>query len=192
MIEESNLKSLLIKDINRFEKVKNNYHRLLFRYFITSSTFRSIFFYRFLNNQYSRKGKVSKMIWLFSLLFTEIEIPYTAKIGEGLSIPHGKCIFIHNKSIIGKNFTIVQGATIGGNIFKSKNGRESPIIGDNVLIGAGAKVLGPVSVGDNCIIGANAVVITNIPKDSVAVGIPAKVVKKVDEPYIQTLAKHGI
>lgn len=56
-------------------------------------------------------------------------------------------------------------------------------IGDDVFVGSGARILGPVVVGDNCMIGANAVVVKDIPKDSVAVGVPAKVVKKVDEPY---------
>jgi serine O-acetyltransferase len=142
-----------------------------------------------LNNQYYKDDGISKIIWYISLIINEIEIPYTAKIGAGLLIPHAKCIFIHGKSIIGDNATIGQGVTIGGNIYKTKNGRRSPIIGDNVLIGAGAKVLGPVTIGDNSIIGANAVVINDIPKDSVAVGVPAKVVKKVDEPYIKIMER---
>lgn len=111
------------------------------------------------------------------------------EIGAGLFIPHDKCVFIHHESIIGKNATIIQWVTIGGNIYKTKNGRSSPIIGDNVLISAGAKVLGPVTIGDNSIIGANAVVIKDISKDSISAGVPAKVVKKVDEPYIKTMER---
>lgn len=98
-------------------------------------------------------------------------------------MPHPKCIYVHSQSEIGENFTISQGVTIGGNIYKTKDGRRSPIIGDNVLLGAGAKVLGPVVVGDNSIIGANAVVVKDIPENSVAAGVPAKVVKEVETSY---------
>lgn len=184
--------SLLIKDIERFKKInkaKFNVYFLLIRYVIISSSFRTIFFYRVLNQQFVKNNKVSKTIWYINLIVNEIKIPYTAEIGSGLSIPHDKCIFINSDSKIGENATIQQGVTIGGNIFKTKNGRGSPIIGDNVLISAGAMILGPVTIGDNSIIGANAVVIKDIPKDSVAVGVPAKVVKKVDEPYIKILER---
>ena len=193
-MESTDNNKMLIKDIERFKKVNNNYHRLLIRYFITTNSIRAIFFYRFLNKQNTKNTKISKMIFkiifYLSFIINELEIPYTAKIGDGLLIPHPKCIFIHSKSIIGKNVTIGQGVTIGGNIYKTKNGRRSPTIGDNVLIGAGAMVLGPVHVGDNSIIGANAVIIKDVPKDSVAVGVPAKVVKKVDENYYKIMKKN--
>jgi len=104
-------------------------------------------------------------------------------------MPHPKCIYFHSQSAIGENFTISQGVTIGGNLYKTKNGRRSPIIGDNVLLGAGAKVLGPVEVGDNSIIGANAVVVKDIPENSVAAGVPARVVKEVGIPYPELMEK---
>ena len=96
-----------------------------------------------------------------------------------------KCIVIHHKCSFGKNVTILQNVTLGGNINKKKGNQISPIIGDNVLLGAGAKILGPVYIGNNSMIGANAVVINDVPKNSVAVGIPAKVVKKVDKSYFE-------
>lgn len=183
-------RELLIKDLNRFRKTNfpiTNFQRIhiwliIFRYFFTSRGFRSIFFYRILNEQYKHKG-ISKIIWIISLILTEIEIPYSAEIGGGLLIPHPKCIFINNKSVIGENVVIWQGVTIGGNFHKIENGRTSPIIGNNVIISAGAKVLGPVTIGDNSVIGANAVVIKDIPQESVAVGVPAKVVKRVEPIY---------
>lgn len=192
-MENEDILSLLIKDIERFKKLnkdKFKIYLIMSRYIITSTSFRAIFFYRVLNNQYKKKNRVSKIIWYISLIVNEIKIPYTAEIGGGLFIPHDKCIFIHRESIIGENASISQGVTIGGNMYKTKNGRNSPVIGDNVLIGAGAKVLGPVTIGDNSIIGANAVVIKDIPKDSVAVGVPAKVAKEVDEPYIKIMERN--
>lgn len=112
-----------------------------------------------------------------------ISIAPTARIGEGFLIGHPEGVNINTKCEIGKNFTIQQDVTIGDNIGKIRDGRVAPLIGDNVFVGSGARILGPVVVGDNCMIGANAVVVKDIPKDSVAVGVPAKVVKKVDEPY---------
>ena len=100
-------------------------------------------------------------------------------------MPHAECIIMSESCIIGDNVTILQGVTIGGNIFKVKNGQRSPIIGDNVLIGAGAKILGPVKIGDNSMIGANAVVVKDVPKNSVAVGIPAKVTKKIEKSFVE-------
>jgi len=190
--------SLLIKDLSRFKDLEylndsrfRSFHirMIIFRNILFSSSFRSIYFYRVLNNQFKKNKRINKVIWYISLVSTEIHIPYTAEIGGGLLIPHPKCIFFHSKCVIGENLTIAQGVTIGGNIYKTKDGRRSPIIGDNVLLGAGANVLGPVTVGDNSIIGANSVVIKDIPKNSVAVGVPAKVVKEVDEPYPETMEK---
>ncbi|AXV38915.1 serine O-acetyltransferase EpsC [Methanobacterium sp. BAmetb5] len=182
--------SLLVKDISRFRKVDTNIYLLILRYFITSSAFRSMFFHRLLSLNLVNNKVLRKIITAFGWLLTEIEIPSTSNVGGGLFIPHPKCIIINRRCIIGENVTIAQGVTIGGNIFKEKNGRESPIIENNVLIGAGAKILGPVTVGENSIIGANAVVIKDIPKNSVAVGIPAKVVKQVNEPYPDLIKKN--
>lgn len=71
--------------------------------------------------------------------------------------------------LIGENATISHEVTLGGNIYKIKEGRGAPILGSNVLIGAGAKVLGPIKIGDNSIVGANAVVMKDIPQNSVAI-----------------------
>ena len=78
---------------------------------------------------------------------------------------------------MGSNCEIRQGVTLGGNVGRSVDGRTQPVIGDNVRIAAGAKILGPVIVGSRTIIGANAVVLNDVPDDSVAVGVPARVVK---------------
>lgn len=106
-------------------------------------------------------------------LLLGINIPRSTRIGTGLKIDHYGCIIINANSVIGKNCIIRQGVTIG-----SKNkGNDCPNIGDNCDIGAGAKILGSIKIGNNVKIGANAVVISDIPDNSIAVGVPAKVKK---------------
>ena len=107
---------------------------------------------------------------------TGIEIHPGAKIGKGLVIDHGMGVVIGETAEIGDNCTIYQGVTLGGT--GKDDGKRHPTLGDNVLVGAGAKVLGPFTIGDNTKIAANAVVLTEIPENCTAVGIPAKVVKK--------------
>ena len=106
---------------------------------------------------------------------TGIEIHPAAKIGKGLVIDHGMGVVIGETAEIGDNCTIYQGVTLGGT--GKDTGKRHPTIGNNVLVGAGAKVLGPFTVGDNARIAANAVVLSAIPPNSTAVGVPARVVK---------------
>lgn len=157
---------------------------LILKYFFVSSSFRAIFFYRLANQKFVRKLGYGIIFSIIGSLLSGIFITPNTKIGSGLLMGKPKCISIHPRCKIGKNVSIFQGVTIGGNIYKKKKNQVSPYIGNNVLIGAGAKVLGPVSIGDNCMIGANAVVVNDIPNDSVAVGIPAKVVKTVEKTFI--------
>ncbi len=106
---------------------------------------------------------------------TGIEIHPAAQIGKGLFIDHGCAVVIGETTIIGDNCTIYQGVTLGGT--GKHVGKRHPTIGNNVMVGAGAKVLGPVTVGDNSKIAAGAVVLKDIPENSTAVGIPARVVR---------------
>lgn len=106
---------------------------------------------------------------------TGIEIHPGAKIGKRLVIDHGMGIVIGETAEIGDDCLIYHGVTLGGT--GKDIGKRHPTIGNNVLVGAGAKVLGPIKVGDNSRIAANSVVLSEIPEDSTAVGIPAKVVK---------------
>ena len=115
------------------------------------------------------------IIQRFIEITTGISIPPVAKIGKGLVVMHFGGIIIHPTCQIGDYCTITHGVTIGN----KEPGGQSPVIGNNVYICAGAKVLGDITVGDNCIIGANAVLTKSIPPDSVVAGIPAKVIKKV-------------
>lgn len=106
---------------------------------------------------------------------TGIEIHPGAKIGKRFVIDHGMGIVIGETAEIGDDVLIYQGVTLGGT--GKDTGKRHPTIGNNVLIGCGAKVLGPFRVGDNSRIASNAVVLNEIPPDSTAVGVPAKIVK---------------
>ena len=110
---------------------------------------------------------------------TGIEIHPAAKIGKGVFIDHGAGVVIGETAEVGDNCTIYQGVTLGGT--GKDKGKRHPTIGNNVLIGAGAKVLGPFIVGDNVKIAANAVVLNEIPANSTCVGVPARVVKLNDK-----------
>ncbi len=107
---------------------------------------------------------------------TGVEIHPAAKIGKGFFIDHGMGVVIGETAEIGDNCTIYQGVTLGGT--GKDVGKRHPTLGDNVMVGAGAKVLGPVLIGSNSKIAANAVVLHAVPENSTAVGIPAKVVKR--------------
>ena len=115
--------------------------------------------------------------------FTGIEIHPGATIGKGLVIDHGTGVVIGETTEIGDNCTIYQGVTLGGT--GKDVGKRHPTLGDNVLVGAGAKVLGPILIDSNSKIAANAVVLKDIPQNSTAVGIPARVARqggrKVDD-----------
>ena len=118
----------------------------------------------------------ARAISQFAKFVTGVEIHPGATIGRGLVIDHGTGVVIGETAEIGDNCTIYQGVTLGGT--GKDVGKRHPTIGNDVLIGAGAKVLGPFRVGDGAKIAANAVVLEAIPEDSTAVGIPARVVKR--------------
>ncbi len=108
--------------------------------------------------------------------FTGIEIHPGAAIGKSFFIDHGMGVVIGETTIIGDNVTIYQGVTLGGT--GKERGKRHPTIGNNVVIGTGAKVLGNITVGDNSYIGANAVVIKDVPANSTVVGVPGRITKQ--------------
>ncbi len=110
---------------------------------------------------------------------TGIEIHPGATIGKGLFIDHGMGVVIGETAVIGDNCMLYQGVTLGGT--GKDKGKRHPTLGDNVLVGSGAKVLGPFTVGNNVKIAANAVVLNAIPDNCTAVGVPARVVKRNGE-----------
>jgi len=115
----------------------------------------------------------------FARFLTGIEIHPGATIGSGLFIDHGMGVVIGETSEIGDNVTLFQGVTLGGT--GKQRGKRHPTIGSHVVVGAGAKVLGPITVGDFVKIGANSVVLQDVPDHSTVVGIPGRIVRIKDE-----------
>lgn len=108
--------------------------------------------------------------------FTGIEIHPAAVIGKRLFIDHGMGVVIGETAEVGCNVTIYHGVTLGG--VSLQKGKRHPTIEDNVVIGAGAKILGAITIGENSRIGANAVVVKDVPPDSVVVGVPGQIVRR--------------
>jgi serine O-acetyltransferase len=104
-------------------------------------------------------------------LMTGIVLPRTSRIGGGLRIFHFGCIFVSPNVVIGRNCTLRHGVTIG----TRRGDHDVPTLGDDVEIGAGAKILGNIRIGNRVVIGANAVVLQDVPDDSIAVGVPARI-----------------
>ncbi len=107
---------------------------------------------------------------------TGIEIHPGARIGKGLFIDHGNGVIIGETAIVGDNVTLYQGVTLGGT--GKEHGKRHPTVGDNVMISAGAKVLGSFTIGENSKIGAGSVVLSEVPPGSTVVGVPGRVVKR--------------
>lgn len=118
----------------------------------------------------------ARMISQYARFLTGIEIHPGATIGKGLFIDHGSGVVIGETAEIGDNCTLYQGVTLGGT--GKDKGKRHPTLGNNVMVGAGAKVLGPFKIGDNSKIAAGAVVLSEIPENCTAVGMPAHIVRK--------------
>lgn len=116
--------------------------------------------------------------WLSQVgrFFTGIEIHPGAQIGEGFFIDHGMGVVIGETTVIGDNVLLYQGVTLGGT--GKERGKRHPTIGNNVVVGTGAKILGNIMIGDNSYIGANAVVIKDVPANSTVVGVPGRITKQ--------------
>lgn len=143
--------------------------------FLLYPSVHALMMYRISHFFYSkRRFFIARLISQFSRFLTGIEIHPGAQIGMGTLIDHGSGVVIGETSIIGDRVTIYQGATIGatGN---EKEFKRHPTLGNDIVVGSGAKILGPVNIGDNCKIGANSVVLKDMPANSTAVGIPAKI-----------------
>lgn len=119
---------------------------------------------------------LARLISQLARFFTSIEIHPGATLGAGILIDHGMGVVIGETAQIGNRVTIYHGTTLGGT-GKDKGRKRHPTVGDNVVIGAGAKVLGNINIGSNSKIGSNSVVINDVPKGATVVGIPGKVVK---------------
>ena len=151
-----------------------------FEVFFTYSGLHAVWMHLIAHKLYKRKfATLSRVISQISRFITGIEIHPGAQVGRRLFIDHGMGVVIGETCRIGNNVTIYQGVTLGGT--GKEETKRHPDLDDNVLVAAGAKVLGNIRIGENSKIGANSVVLINVPKDSTVVGIPARVVKQAGE-----------
>ena len=178
------MNSFLESIINRDPAAKSKLSVIL-----TYPGVKAVFFHRIANFfSVAKLDLIARMISQFSRFLTGIEIHPKAKIGKNLFIDHGMGVVIGETSEIGDNVTIYHMVTLGGispsiNSDEQRDVKRHPSLMDNVVVGSGAQVLGPVIVGKNAKIGANAVVTKNVSENAVMVGIPAKNVGTTTEEF---------
>ena len=144
---------------------------------LTYSGLHAVLMYRASHWFYTKKlYTAARCISQIARLLTGIEIHPGAKIGKGFFIDHGSGVVIGETAEIGDNCLVYQGVTLGGT--GKEKGKRHPTLGNNVMVGAGARVLGPFKVGDNAKIAANAVVLEEVPPNCTAVGVPARIVRR--------------
>ncbi len=119
---------------------------------------------------------IARLLSQWARWMTGIEIHPGARIGKGMFIDHGMGVVIGETSVIGDNVTLFQGVTLGGT--GKEKGKRHPTLGSNVVVGAGAKVLGNIQIGDNVSVGANAVVLEDVPPNSTVVGVPGRIARR--------------
>ena len=144
---------------------------------------KAVFFHHLAHNIWNYKFYlIARMLSQFSRFLTGIEIHPAAKIGKNLFIDHGMGVVIGETSEVGDNVTIYHNVTLGGSSpsidsERQRHEKRHPTIGNDVVIGSGAQIIGPIKVGNNSRIAANAVVVKDVPENATMVGIPAKAVK---------------
>ena len=140
-------------------------------------SFKAMLHYRTAHRLYCKKHYfLARWISQRCVRKTGIEIHPGATIGKGLFIDHGAGVVIGETAILGDNVTLFQGVTLGGN--GKEKGKRHPTLGDNVMVSAGAKILGSFTIGENSKIGAGSVVLQEVPPNSTVVGVPGRVVKR--------------
>ena len=153
-------------------------------------SFKAILHYRVAHKLYLQKHYfLARWVSQRAVRKTGIEIHPGAQIGKGLFIDHGSGVIIGETTIIGDNCTLYQGVTLGGT--GKEQGKRHPTLGNNVMVSAGAKVLGSFTIGDNSKIGAGSVVLEAVPPNSTVVGIPGRVVRRNNQKLPQEELDHG-
>jgi len=172
-----------------FQKIKNDFNAALsmdpaatsrVEVVLTYAGFHALLFFRFAHWLWKKRIPFfPRALSQFARFITGIEIHPGATIGSGMFIDHGMGVVIGETAEIGDNVTLFQGVTLGGT--GKQRGKRHPTIGSHVVVGAGAKVLGPIMIGDYVKIGANSVVLQDVPDHSTVVGIPGRIVRIQDE-----------
>jgi serine O-acetyltransferase len=143
----------------------------------TYSGARAVFYYRIARQFYKLNlHLIARLLSQWARWMTGIEIHPGAEIGKGIFIDHGMGVVIGETAVIGDNATLFQGVTLGGT--GKEKGKRHPTLGHNVVVGAGAKVLGNITIGENVSIGANSVVLRDVPPNSTVVGVPGHIAKR--------------
>ena len=154
------------------------------------SGFHAVFWHRINHALHSLKIPfIPRMISQWVRFFTGIEIHPGAKIGPGFFIDHGMGVVIGETTEIGENVTLYQGVTLGGT--GADRGKRHPTLGNNVVVGAGAKVLGNIRLGNNVKVGAGSVVVHQVPDNCTVVGVPAEIVRKDGQKVSKVNLDHG-
>lgn len=153
--------------------------------------FHAVLFYRLGHGLWQRKFFfLARLVSHLGRFFTGIEIHPGAKIGRGFFIDHGMGVVIGETAEIGENCTLYHGVTLGGTSWAKE--KRHPTLGNNVVVGSGAKILGPFKVGDNSKIGSNSVVVKEVPPNSTVVGVPGRIVMtEGQKPEERTDLEHG-
>ncbi len=150
--------------------------RTTFEVLTTYPGVHAILLYRLANRLWRRQWRYpARLLAFVARLLSNVDIHPGATIGARFFIDHGACVVIGETAEIGDDVTLYHGVTLGGTSWRK--GKRHPTLGNGVLVGAGAKVLGPITVGDNARVGANSVVVADVPEGCTVVGIPGKVVK---------------
>lgn len=150
----------------------------LFEAIISSPSIKAILYHKISNRLFTNNHTIiARMFAQRARRITGIEIHPGAKIGEDVFIDHGMGVVIGETAEVGNNVMMYHGVTLGG-VGGDKDSKRHPTVEDDVIIGAGAKILGPITIGKGAKIGANSVVLKDVPPYSTAVGIPAKVITK--------------
>lgn len=177
-----------------FENLKHDLNRVLendpaartkLEVFLLYPSIHALIAYRISHFFYKKKFFfIARLISQVSRFFTGIEIHPGATIGKGLFIDHGMGVVIGETTEVGDDVTLYHGVTLGGT--GKDKGKRHPTLGNNVIVGAGAKILGPILIGNNAKVGANAVVVKNVPDGATAIGIPAKnIVRRANAAVIE-------
>jgi len=173
-----------------FQKIKNDFHAALsmdpaatsrLEVALTYSGFHALLFYRFAHwLLLKRIPFFPRALSQLARFLTGIEIHPGATIGSGMFIDHGLGVVIGETTEVGDDVTLFQGVTLGGT--GKQRGKRHPTLGSHIVVGAGAKVLGPIKIGDYVKIGANSVVLQDVPDHSTVVGIPGEIVRVKGQP----------